>query len=147
MKFNLLLLRLVASFAALVLPLAPAVAQTTLTTPTARVIVKYNADSPLLRRETLASGSQRVTAREALGQRIGLALRAGADLGERGAFYGSALRWRNAASQTERRIAALCQRRVLPLSLAAQAQASRFGDAQPRASQTRGREAQSRRPC
>ena len=49
----------------------------------ARVIVKYKADSPLLRRETLAAGTQRLTGREALAQRIGLALRAGADVGER----------------------------------------------------------------
>ena len=85
MKFNLLLIRFVASFAALlVLPVVPAIAQTTtLITPTARVIVKYKADSPLLRRETLAAGTQRITAREALAQRIGRALRAGADVGER----------------------------------------------------------------
>jgi hypothetical protein len=84
LTFNSLLIRLGASLAAiLVLPLAPALAQTTLITPTARVIVKYKADSPLLRRETLAAGSQRITAREALAQRIGRALRAGADVGER----------------------------------------------------------------
>ena len=47
------------------------------------MIVKYKADSPLLRRETLAAGSQRISGREALAQRLGLALRAGADVAER----------------------------------------------------------------
>ena len=84
MRFNSLLFRLAARFLAiLTLPLSPAVAQTSVVAPTARVIVKYKADSPLLRREALAAGAQRLTAREALGQRMGVALRAGADVGER----------------------------------------------------------------
>ena len=84
MKFNCLLFRLATSLLVLfALPLSSATGQTTLVTATARVIVKYKADSPLLRREVLAAGVQRLTAREALAQRIGVALRAGADVGER----------------------------------------------------------------
>ena len=84
MKFNSLLSPLTACALALctVCPTL-AVAQAPSPTPAARVIVKYKADSPLLRRETLAAGAQRVTAREALAQRIGMALRAGADVGVR----------------------------------------------------------------
>ena len=47
------------------------------------MIVKYKSDSPLLRKETLAAGGQRASAREALAQRLGVALRAGADIAER----------------------------------------------------------------
>ena len=84
MKFNSLLCRLAASFVALLaLHFSSAVAQTPSVNPTARVIVKYKADSPLLRREALAAGAQRLTAREALARRIGVALRAGADVAER----------------------------------------------------------------
>jgi serine protease len=84
LKFKLLLFRLAASSAALLtLSLTPASAQTTQDEPTARVIVKYKADSPLLRRETLAAGSQRLTARDGLAQRVGIGLRAGPDVGER----------------------------------------------------------------
>ena len=84
MELNSLLLRVAALLLAiLALPASPAIAQTTSVTPTARVIVNYKADSPLLQREALAVGAQRLSAREALGQRMGIALRAGADVGER----------------------------------------------------------------
>ena len=57
----------------LALPASPSRAQTPAPAANARVIVKYKADSPLLRRETLAAGSQRLSGREALAQRVGLA--------------------------------------------------------------------------
>ncbi len=69
--------------ALLAMPFSPARAERAAATPDARVIVKYKAGSPLLRRETLAAGKERLSAREALSQRMGLALRAGADVGER----------------------------------------------------------------
>ena len=71
------------STALLALPASPSRAQGTAPASDARVIVKYKADSPLLRRETLAAGSQRISGREALAQRLGLALRAGADVADR----------------------------------------------------------------
>jgi len=49
----------------------------------ARVIVKYRHDSPLLRRLALAAGGQRSGDAEALGQRMGLRLRAGGEVADR----------------------------------------------------------------
>jgi len=49
----------------------------------ARVIVKYRSDSPLLRRRALAAGVQQIGDAAALGRRMGLPLRAGADIAER----------------------------------------------------------------
>jgi len=84
LNFNILSLPVALTCATLLLlPGQPARAQTRSPTPNARVIVKYRADSPFLRRETLATGKERLTAREALAQRIGRSLRAGADIGER----------------------------------------------------------------
>ena len=71
------------STALFALPASPSGAQELSPTGDARVIVKYKADSPLLRRETLAAGIQRVSGREALAQRLGMALRAGADVADR----------------------------------------------------------------
>ena len=67
----------------LAVPGSPSRAQSPAPAGNARVIVKYKADSPLLRRETLAAGSPRMSGREALAQRVGLPLRAGADVAER----------------------------------------------------------------
>ncbi|MET0683613.1 MAG: S8 family serine peptidase, partial [Casimicrobiaceae bacterium] len=64
-------------------PGSPSRAQSPAPAGNARVIVKYKVDSPLLRRETLAAGSPRMSGREALSQRVGLSLRAGADVAER----------------------------------------------------------------
>ncbi len=49
----------------------------------ARVIVKYKADSPLLRKHALSVAAQQADQAEALGQRMGVALRAGASVSER----------------------------------------------------------------
>ncbi len=67
----------------LAVPGSPSRAQSPAPAGNARVIVKYKVDSPLLRRETLAAGSPRMSGREALSQRVGLSLRAGADVAER----------------------------------------------------------------
>ena len=68
---------------AFVAPLAaPAAAQTATVADEARVIVKYKEDSPLLRRLTLAAGGPPVDA-QALGRRLGLLLRAGAEVADR----------------------------------------------------------------
>jgi serine protease len=61
---------------------APSVAQTPAAAGEARVIVKYRADSPLLRRLALAAGGPRADA-QALGRRLGLLLRAGAEVADR----------------------------------------------------------------
>jgi serine protease len=66
---------------------APALAQTPPPTSDvaqrARVIVKYKADSALLAKEAHAGGTPGAMRVKALGARIGLALRAGADVSER----------------------------------------------------------------
>lgn len=49
----------------------------------ARVIVKYKADSPLLQSRAFSVAAQGVGRAQALGDRVGLALRAGAEVGER----------------------------------------------------------------
>ncbi|MBX3604361.1 MAG: S8 family peptidase [Piscinibacter sp.] len=49
----------------------------------ARVIVKYKADSSLLRKQTLAAGQEPAARAQALGQRLGIALTAGHALDER----------------------------------------------------------------
>ncbi|MEO8081986.1 MAG: S8 family serine peptidase [Caldimonas sp.] len=51
--------------------------------PDARVIVKYRADSPLLKQQALTAGGQRVLQARALGQRIGVELTPGVELTER----------------------------------------------------------------
>jgi serine protease len=61
---------------------APSVAQTPAAAGEARVIVKYKADSPLLRRLALAAGGPRADA-QALGRRLGLLLQAGAEVADR----------------------------------------------------------------
>src|SRR5881396_2717901 len=71
------------STALFAMPASPSRAQESAPARDARVIVKYRADSPLLRRETLAAGGQRISGREALSQRVGLSLRAGADVADR----------------------------------------------------------------
>jgi serine protease len=50
---------------------------------TARVIVKLKADSGMLRKQALATDERHVIQAAALGQRIGIALTGGADVGER----------------------------------------------------------------
>lgn len=49
----------------------------------ARVIVKYKADSELLRKQALAAGQEPAVRAQALGQRVGVTLAAGHALGER----------------------------------------------------------------
>jgi serine protease len=56
---------------------------TTMTAPKARVIVKLRADSPLLRAQALSASAPRAGRAEAMGRRVGLALRAGIDVDER----------------------------------------------------------------
>ena len=67
------------------LPLGTPSAQTVSApaTTTARVIVKYRADSPLLRKLALSVSGQQTLQAAALGQRIGVALDAGRPLGAR----------------------------------------------------------------
>ena len=71
-----------ACLAAVALLAAPSAAQTATVADDARVIVKYKADSPLLRRLALAAEGPRVDA-QALGRRLGLLLRAGAEVADR----------------------------------------------------------------
>jgi hypothetical protein len=71
LKFNSLLFRLAAVLLALLACRSRRDRADDVVTPTARVIVKYKADSPLLRREALAAGVQRLTAREALASASG----------------------------------------------------------------------------
>ena len=49
----------------------------------ARVIVQFKADSGLLRKQVQAAGERHASQAQALGQRVGLALTAGAGLSER----------------------------------------------------------------
>lgn len=67
--------------------LAPAASLTRAQVPpdggTARVIVKYKADSPLLRKQALAAGQATELPAQALGQRVGMTLAAGRAMGER----------------------------------------------------------------
>ncbi len=67
--------------AALLAPFTPrlsgAVAASATAGPPARVIVKYKADSPLLRRQIQAATSAQADHAQALGQRVGIALRTG----------------------------------------------------------------------
>src|SRR4051812_29651285 len=53
------------------------------TTSDARVIVKYKADSKLLRKDLATPAAQRAAQTAALGQRVGLSLRAGESVDER----------------------------------------------------------------
>ncbi len=64
-------------------PMGHALAQSAAAGDTARVIVKYKADSPLLRLHAMAAPSRHALQAEALGARVGLALRAGAGVAER----------------------------------------------------------------
>ena len=73
----------VALLAAIPLQVEAQAVGATLAGGTARVIVKYKADSPLLRKQALAAGGQRTAVAQALGQRMGMPLRAGADVAER----------------------------------------------------------------
>ncbi len=80
-------MKLIAALAlALIAPLgaqAQAVKTTTGGASTARVIVKYKADSTLLRKQILAAGERQDAQAQALGARVGLPLRAGIGISER----------------------------------------------------------------
>ena len=52
-------------------------------TPQARVIVKFKADSPLLRKQVQSASDQHTSQAQTLGQRTGLALRSGAGVADR----------------------------------------------------------------
>jgi serine protease len=54
-----------------------------LTNDTARVIVKFKTDSPLLREQTLSAAAHETSRAQALGQRLGLAMSAGAAVSDR----------------------------------------------------------------
>ena len=58
-------------------------AQTSTALANARVIVKYKADSSLMRMQALSATAQHTERAQALGQRLGLALRAGAGVADR----------------------------------------------------------------
>lgn len=62
---------------------AQAIKTTTGGASTARVIVKYKADSTLLRKQILAAGERHEAQAQALGARVGLPLRAGIGISER----------------------------------------------------------------
>jgi serine protease len=64
-------------------PLAQLHAQTVLAHPDARVIVKYKADSLLLRKRADSAATERSDRAEAMGMRVGLWLRAGESVAER----------------------------------------------------------------
>jgi serine protease len=64
-------------------PLAQLHAQTVLAHPDARVIVKYKADSLLLRKRADSAATERSDRAEAMGMRVGLSLRAGESVAER----------------------------------------------------------------
>ncbi len=64
-------------------PFGLATAQTAAADGTARVIVKYKADSPLLRAGTMSAQARHTLQAEALGARVGLALRAGNGIAQR----------------------------------------------------------------
>lgn len=80
-------MKLIAALAlALIAPLgvqAQAAKTTTGGASTARVIVKYKADSSLLRKQILAAGERQDAQAQALGARVGLPLRAGIGISER----------------------------------------------------------------
>ena len=65
------------------LALAPPAAHAQAATPTARVIVKFKADSAIARKQVLSAAEQHAGRAQALGQRTGLALTAGMGVGER----------------------------------------------------------------
>ncbi len=78
------LLTLAVLCAALVAPLSLDLrAQTASASPSARVIVKYKADSRLGRMQALSASAQHTERAFALGQRVGLALHAGAGVADR----------------------------------------------------------------
>jgi len=80
------LLPTLAAICLLLTPLAgrTPLAQAAAATPdSARVIVKFKADSPLLREQALSASARHAERAQALGQRVGLALRSGAGLTER----------------------------------------------------------------
>ena len=64
-------------------PVHAATAPTTTSTAQARVIVKFKADSPLLRKQMLSAADQHMSQAQTLGQRTGLALRSGAGVADR----------------------------------------------------------------
>jgi len=65
------------------LPLSRAGAQTAIANDSARIIIKYKADSEVLRKEGVSAEAKRAEQAKALSARTGLALRAGADVSER----------------------------------------------------------------
>ena len=81
------LLTLALTCASLLAPLAlnthAQIATPAATTGQARVIVKYKADSALMRMQALSATAQHTERAQALGQRMGLALRAGTGVAER----------------------------------------------------------------
>ena len=78
------LLTLAVTCAALLAPLSlQTQAQTPSAPASARVIVKYKADSVLMRMQALSATAQHTQRAQALGQRMGLALRAGAGVADR----------------------------------------------------------------
>jgi serine protease len=62
---------------------APPAAHAQAATPTARVIVKFKADSAIARKQALSASEQHAGRAQALGQRNGLALTSGMGVGER----------------------------------------------------------------
>ncbi len=64
-------------------PLAQTAPAATTATATARVIVKFRSDSPLLRKQALSASGRQTLQAAALGQRIGIALDAGRGLTDR----------------------------------------------------------------
>ena len=77
------LLVLCAALFTLVPPAVRAQATDSAAGGSARVIVKLKADSPLLRGQALVAGAERADRAQALGRRLGLAMRAGRALSER----------------------------------------------------------------
>jgi serine protease len=79
-------MKLVALCAALLIIIAPHLQAQTSTPPgaegTARVIVKFKADSPLLRAQVLSATTAQVSRAQALGARLGLTLSSGAAISE-----------------------------------------------------------------
>ena len=68
--------------AALQMPMAQTLSGVAAASTTARVIVKYRADSSLLRKQALTAAGQRASQAASLGQRIGVALQAGRSISE-----------------------------------------------------------------
>ena len=82
MRYPLLTLAAVCALLAPMTLHAPVQAATPTPPPQARVIVKFKADSPLLRKQALSTADQHTTQAQTLGSRIGRALRSGAGVAE-----------------------------------------------------------------